>query len=171
MNFNELHRRLSPRLKAIARHRNRIGSSFDENDLYQEMSIYMWNTYKNGVPADINDSYIVKGCEFHILNYIRKEKDKRLIISIEEPINENGDTLKELLPDNSEAIDRHVERDMAFNKIMNNGFTKPEKRVLALLLKGHTVREAAKKLGISHVMVVKYKKNVVKKWHMKGYHN
>jgi DNA-binding NarL/FixJ family response regulator len=47
------------------------------------------------------------------------------------------------------------------------GLTDRERSVLSYLLKGYTVREAAKELGISHVMVVKYKKGIVGKWRKK----
>jgi len=162
MEFEELYKRISPRLKRIASFYNRRGISFDGDDLYQEMARHLWNNFKNGVPEGLNDTYIIKGCEFHILNYMRKHREKAYKVSMEEPLNQNGDTLRESITSSSEGIDKIVDRKMLVDYIMNNGFTKREKDVFGILLKGYTVREAGKKLGISHVMVVKLKNRLIK---------
>ena len=75
MEFEELYNRISPRLKRIASFYKRRGYSFDGDDLYQEMLSYLWDKFKDGVPEGINDAYIIKCCEFSILNYMRKEKE------------------------------------------------------------------------------------------------
>jgi len=162
LGFDELYNRISPRLKKIAGFYNGRSSFFDRDDLYQEMASHLWNHFKDGVPEGINDTYIIKGCEFHILNYMRKEKEKVYRISMEEPLNENGDTLRETLSDGSESLDKSVDKKMLVDYIMNNGFSKREKDVFGLLLEGYTVREAGEKLGISHVMVVKLKNKIIK---------
>ena len=130
MEFEELYKRISPRLKRAASFYNRRGHIFDRDDLFQEMAGYLWGAYKNGVPEGLNDTYIVKGCEFHILNYMRKEKEKVYRISLEEPINENGDILKENIADGQESLDKKVDKKMLVDYIMNNGFSKREKEVL-----------------------------------------
>jgi len=163
MKFDELYNRISPRLKRIAGFYNKRGVSFDRDDLCQEMAIHLWNNFKNGVPEGLNDTYIIKGCEFHILNYMRKEKEKVYKVSLEAPINENGDTLKENITDGQESLDKKVDKKMLVDHIMNNGFSKREKDVFELLLDGYTVREAGGKLGISHVMVVKLKNRLINK--------
>ena len=151
----------------MARNHNGHGSSIDEDDLYQEMCIHLWKNYKYGQPVGINEAYIVKGCEFHILNYLRKEREKVRIVSLEEPINEEGGTLKDILSDGKEPLDKFIDKDLTIEDIKNNGFTAREKEVFSLLLKGFTVREAGKELGISHVMVVKVKNRIIKKWQKK----
>jgi len=163
MEFEGLYKRISPRLKRIAGFYNRRGYSFDKDDLYQEMAGHLWNNFKDGVPEGINDAYIIKGCEFHVLNYMRKQREKAYKISIEEPLNENGDTLRETLRDGAESIDKTVDKKMLVDHIMNNGFSKREKEVFRLLLDGYTVREAGERLGISHVMVVKLKNRLINK--------
>ena len=161
MEFEALYKRVSPRLKRIASFYGKRGCSFDRDDLYQEMTGHLWNKFKDGVPAGLNDTYIIKGCEFHILNYMRKEKEKIRRVSLEEPLNESGDTLRETLQGNLMPLDVLVDRKMLVDYIMNNGFSKREKDVFALLLEGHTVREVGEKLGISHVMVVKLKNKII----------
>src|SRR3989338_2893173 len=163
MEFEELYERVSPRLKMIANFYNGRGISFDRDDLYQEMASHLWNNFKDGVPEGLNDTYIIKGCEFHILNYMRKEKEKVYRVSMEQPLNEKGDTLRETLSDNSERLDKRVDKKMLIDYIMNNGFSKREKEVFSLILQGYTVREAGRELGISHVMVVKLKNRLINK--------
>jgi len=163
MEFERLYERISPRLKKIANFYGKRGCSFDRDDLYQEMTWHLWNSFREGVPEGINDTYIIKGCEFHALNYMRKEKEKVYKISMEEPLNESGDALRDTVAGAYESIDRAVDRKMLIDHIMNNGFSKKEKDVFGLLLEGHTVREAGKKLGISHVMVIKLRNRLFDK--------
>ena len=84
MDFQSLYTRLSPRLKRLARSYDRRSRCIDADDLYQEMSIYLWNNYKHGVPGHINDAYIVNGCKMYILNYLRKNSVKVSIFSLEQ---------------------------------------------------------------------------------------
>lgn len=167
MDFITIYNRVSPRIRRIAmRHKSRL-ACVDEDDLYQEMCKHMWEHYRYGAGEDVNDYYIARGCEFHILNYLRTKKEKAPLSRLEDPINENGNTLKDIIPDGSEEVHRMVDRKITIDTIMNNGFTKREKEVFGLLLKGYTTREAGEQLGISHVMVVKSKKNLIKKWQRK----
>lgn len=168
MDFEELYSRISPRLKRIAMHYRRRCRYLDEDDLYQEMCCYLWKRFGKRPEKDKSDYYIAKGCEYHLLNYMRVKKEKAVLCSLEEPINEKGDTIKDIFPSPCERLDRTVERKITFDTIMNNGFTKREKEILTLLLKGYTVREVGQDLGISHVMVVKSKKNLIRKWQKKG---
>src|SRR3989339_718152 len=48
-------------------------------------------------------------------------------------------------------------------KIVNNGLSRIEKEIYKLIYNEYTVREIGKKLNISHTMVVKHKKNNLKK--------
>ena len=144
MDFEALFTKISPGLKRIARSHNGHGFFIDEEDLYQEMCIHLWNNFKDGVPAGINEAYIVKGCEFHILNYLRKEREKARTVSLEEPLNENGYTLKDILPDAKEPLDSYIDRKITISEIKNNGITKREKEVFSLILKGFTVRDMGK---------------------------
>ncbi|MFC1806825.1 sigma-70 family RNA polymerase sigma factor [Candidatus Omnitrophota bacterium] len=168
MNFNELFKRLDTRLRKIAKIYGNRCALANEDDIYQEMCIHLWERFKDGLPEDMNESYAAKSCEFHILNYIRVKKDKAILMSTELPIGDYGYTLGETLVCDSEDIDRVADRGLTFEKIMSNGFTAKEKKVLVLLLKGYTARDAAKELGVSHVMIVKYKKSIINRW-KKGY--
>ncbi|MDD5617926.1 MAG: hypothetical protein PHG69_02425, partial [Candidatus Omnitrophica bacterium] len=70
MDFRILLERITPALRSIAR-KHLLRTFYDEEDLYQEMCIYLWQEYSQGLPLGINESYVIKGCEFHILNYLR----------------------------------------------------------------------------------------------------
>jgi len=169
MNFDILFKRISPRLKKLAvYHSRRNYFSVDAGDLYQEMSMYLWNNFKEEVPVELNDAYIVKGCEFYILNYIRKQRKKAKIVSLDQPFDETGCTLKDFLPDLKEPLEICIDARIAVEEIGNCNTTEREKQVFALLLEGYRVREVGKKIGISHVRVVKIKRNILNKWQKKS---
>ena len=167
MFFKILYEKVKPKLKMIARKHSRRLLFADADDLYQEMCIHLWNKFKNGVPEGVNDNYIVRGCEFYLLNYLRKKKEAIAAVSFEEPINEDGSTLKDILLEEREPVDSYVNRKIVIEEIKSNGFTKREKEVFSFLLDGYTMRETGEALGISHVMVVKFKRRIIEKWQKK----
>ena len=162
MDFDVLYNRISPRLKQMARRQCYGSLSFDENDLYQAMCVHLWNNFKDGVPDGLNDNYIVNGCRFHILNYIRTEREKASLLSLEDTLCDGGSTLKDFIESKDEPLHYNIDRKIIYDYVRNNGFSKREKEVFFLLLEGRTMREVGKCLGISHVMVIKYKKKVTK---------
>ncbi|MDD4909435.1 MAG: sigma-70 family RNA polymerase sigma factor [Candidatus Omnitrophica bacterium] len=164
MNFKELYERISPKLRRLARARSAHRALLGEDDLYQEACLHLWNNFREGMPEGVNESYIVKSCEFHILNYLRKKRGRFKVLNLDEPINEGGDTLGDLLPDNKARGEEHIDRAITIDDIRNNGFSDREKQVFSLLIKGCTVREAGRALGISHVMVVRARKSIISKW-------
>lgn len=170
MDFKILLEKITPALKALAR-RHLLYGFFEPDDLYQEMCLFLWGRFSEGMPIGMNEAYIIKACEFHLLNFLRKGRKRVAIRSLDELISTEGGTLKDVLADNREYIGMTTEVDLTIDDIKTKNLTDKERAVLDLLLKGHTVREAAEKLGISHVMVLKYKKNIIKKCHKWGYQN
>jgi RNA polymerase sigma factor (sigma-70 family) len=166
MDFKILLERITPTLKVIAR-KHVFYSFYDADDLFQEMCLFLWNNYSSGMPIGINEAYIIKGCEFHILNFLRKGRPKASILSIDEVITPEGLRLGDMLEDKKTVYLSDADQNLSIDDIKNMGLTENEKAVFSLLLQGNTVREAAEKMGISHVMVVKYKKKIVKKWQKK----
>jgi RNA polymerase sigma factor (sigma-70 family) len=163
MDFTTLFKKISPKLRIIARaHKGRI-HFLDEDDLYQEMCYHLWEKFRGGMPEGINESYIIKGCEFYLSNYIRTQRDNATFISLEQPISENGETLMDILPYREEPLSRYLEKKILIDYVRNNGFTQREKNVFFLLAEGYTAREVGQKLGISHVMVLRYKNNLIEK--------
>jgi len=161
MDFKVLLEKVTPALKVIARKRVLYGF-YDADDLYQQMCLYLWQRFKEGMPIGINEAYVIKACEFHILNYLRKGHRMPGSYSLDAPMRDTGLTLKEMLPDMQQDLSSLVDTNINIDNIKKN-LTQKEGRVFELLIKGETVRDIADKLGISHVMVVKYKKNIIKK--------
>lgn len=163
MDFKILLERITPALKAIAR-RHVLYGFFEPDDLYQEMCLFLWNRFSRGMPIGMNEAYIIKACEFHILNYMRKGRPKAYISSIDAVITPEGLKLEDVLEDKRPLYLTNAEENISIDDIKNMGLTESEKKVFLLLLEGNTIREAAGKLGISHVMVLKYKKKIIEKW-------
>ena len=168
MDFRILLGKITPALKHIAR-RHLFYSSYSEEDLYQEMCLYLWQHYGNGLPIGINEAYVIKGCEFHIHNFLRKGRPKVVLSSLDELISPEGLTLGEILEDKKEDFRYSIDEKITVDEIISMGLTEKEKAVVSCLLKGYTVREVAKELEISHVMVLKHKKSILKKLRKKGY--
>ena len=166
MDFKILLEKITPALKAIAR-KHVLYSFHDAEDLFQEMCLFLWNNYSQGMPIGINEAYVKKACEFHILNYLRKGRPKALVISIDEIVTPGGLKLEEVLEDKRIGRLTDAGQNIGIEDVKNAGLTDNEKKVFSMLLEGKTVREAAKEMGISHVMVLKYKKKIIKKWQKK----
>ncbi|MDD4899076.1 MAG: LuxR C-terminal-related transcriptional regulator [Candidatus Omnitrophica bacterium] len=72
---------------------------------------------------------------------------------------------EEILPagDQRDYLD-YLDSKIFVEKMQNNGLTKKEKAILPLCLEGLTTRQIGKRLGISHVMVVKLKSHIREKY-------
>ena len=166
MDFRILLEQITPSLRFIAR-KHILRGFYSEEDLYQEMCLYLWQQYANGLPIGINKAYVIKGCEFHIQNFLRKGRPKALFSSLDEIVTSGGLTLGEILEDKKVISDSKIESKLTVDEIKNLNLNDKERSVLSCLLKGYTARESAKELGVSHVMVLKYKKSIMKKWRKK----
>ena len=163
MSFEDLLKRISPTLKRITYRLNGHFSFFNDEDLYQEALMHLWQDFRKGKLDDKTDSYILQGCHFHLKNYIRKNYDKANLISLENMTNEESETfdLEDILSlENQESCFELINCKMLIEKINNNGLTKREKEVFCLTLEGLTTREIGNRLGISHVRVVKLRSKI-----------
>jgi RNA polymerase sigma factor (sigma-70 family) len=157
MDFTGLLKRISPKLKGIAYRlsRNRF---FNDEDLYQEALLHLCECFKKGILADKTDSYILQGCYFHLKNFLRKNFKKTVFLSLESTYNdEGGVVLADLIADN---FSKPVYLDYLHDKLLaevirNNGLLPREKKILSFYAQGLTTREIGRRLGISHVRVVK----------------
>lgn len=163
IDFERLLGDLSPQLKRIARRINGYSRFIDEDDLFQEMCIYLWEKWEQGEIEGKTESYILQGCWFYLKNYLRIINDKDEIISLDEQIDDEGMTLGEIIPDNSQTFDELVDVKLLVEKITTDGLTKREKEVFYLCLEGYTLRKIGERLRISFVRVFKVKKNISKK--------
>lgn len=162
--YEELLKRISPKLKGITHRLNGCFTYFNAEDLYQEALLHLWQDFRAGKLADKTDSYILQGCYFHLKNYLRKVKNKINLVSIETIVNEEGLNLEEMLSsENPENCFDHLENRILVRDMQDNGLTKREKEVLSLCLEGLTIREIGKRLGVSHVRIVKLKERIKRK--------
>jgi RNA polymerase sigma factor (sigma-70 family) len=163
MSFQKLHQKLSPTIKRIAYRLNGRYRSFDHDDLYQEAVIHLWNNFLKGKLGDKTDSYILQGCYFHLKNYIRKVNERSNIISIDAALNANSTaTVEDALGECWACDDCRQELHNKFlvQSIRDNGFNPREKRLLTYFSQGLTTRDIGKRMGISHVSVVKMMRKI-----------
>ena len=159
MKFEELVEKLTPKLKGITHRLNGRFTFFNDEDLFQEALINLWQDFRDGALDDKTDSYILQGCYFHLKNYIRMQKLRAPLVSLEAVSgNEEGMGLKDTLcleDERSKYYFEHLNDKFLAEAIHNNGFSKREKALLIFCAEGLTTRDIGKELGVSHVMVVK----------------
>jgi len=158
MSFEELHKKLSPTIKRIAYRLNGHYRSFNHDDLYQEATIHLWSSFLKGELGDKTDSYILQGCYFHLRNYIRKVNERSNIVSIDAALNTNDEaTVEDVLGEYWACDDcrQDLHNKFLVQSIRNNGFNPAERKLLTYFSQGLTTRDIGKRMGVSHVSVVK----------------
>ncbi len=166
MHFEELFKRISPILKRITYKLKGYFSFFNDEDLFQEASLHLWQDFKAGRLKDKTDSYVLQGCYFHLKNYIRTAKIRNNLVSLEAILNEDNETSQEgLFFERQNGWNSYDELNnrMLVEAISNNGLTPREKDIFLLWAQGLTTREIGKRAGISHVRVVKLMASIKKK--------
>jgi len=165
MGFKEVSRKLSPTIKRIAYKLNGRYRTFSHDDLYQEALMHLWVDFTAGKLSGKTDSYILQGCYFHLKNQIRKinEKPDLSLDAVIHPDNEGLWSQGAIVDGRQEDIRESLNRRLLAQKIQNNGFNPKEKVILASLSEGLTTREIGRRLGISHVMVVRLIAGIRKK--------
>ncbi len=161
MPFEKLLKELSPSLQRLAKKLGPCPPYLSTDDLYQEGLLHLWKQWKQGKTEGKNQSYLLKGCYFHLKNFLRCQNSKIELTTFTPTIN-----LTEILanqPDTSLYSDEEVEYKLLTEAILENGLTKREKEVFSLLLEDLTVREIGEKLGISHVRVIKVRESIRQK--------
>jgi RNA polymerase sigma factor (sigma-70 family) len=163
MDFELFLKDLTPTLKAIAFKLNRGFSSMDEQDLFQEAVVFLWQGFNEGAFRDKTRSYILQGCYFHLQNHIRSSKDRFSRLCLDDNDGESGRLLEEKisLSDSShEDFLEQLDTRLLADVICNNGLTDREKELLPLFAQGLTTRQIGARVGLSHVRVVKMKKAI-----------
>ncbi len=159
MSFEALIAKLSPTLKRITCKLDGHFTFMDDQDLFQEALIHLWSDFQLGKLDDKTDSYILQGCFFHLKNCIRKSQDSATMLSLNSIMEEDGPHLEEILiADNLASYDR-VETVLQI-EAMGSGISQRERDVLFFCIEGMTMREIGKKMGISHVSVVKIRNKI-----------
>jgi RNA polymerase sigma factor (sigma-70 family) len=156
--FDTIMRRVSPVLHRITYRAQNHSALFNNEDLYQEALVHLWEDYNAGKLVDKTDSYILQGCYFHIKNFMRTHVTRARVVSLQAMIDDDDRHFDEpaaLQDEASVDLRGRISAKMLAETIMNNGFTQREKELLRLYSRDMTVREIGARMGISHVMVVK----------------
>lgn len=158
MCFEDLIKKLSPRLKRITYKMNGHFSFLNDEDLFQEALIHLWEDFKAGELDNKTDSYILQGCYFHLKNYLRKVNKKARLVSLDAIVNEDEPSLGEMLfIEDKTARDYFddLNREILLEEFLNSELDWKERNVFLLHLEGLTTREIGRKIDASHVWVVK----------------
>ena len=157
MEYNELFLKLNPTIRRIAaRLVRRSDVVLGADDLYQEACLYLWRTFETGTLRDKTDSYILQGCYFHLKNYLRTHGRRAVVYSLDAPLYSDEGGLFSYEPPSPEPDCRdQLHARFLVEQLCNNGFTQREKDVLLLWRDALDTRQIGRRLGISHVRVVK----------------
>jgi RNA polymerase sigma-70 factor (ECF subfamily) len=155
MSFEELIKRISPKLKGIIYKVHRTSHPLSEDDLYQEAILQLWCDHQDGKLSDKTDSYILQSCYFYLKNHIRKAQDKTSLMSEE---------LLDIFSSQEEfAVEQGPDIDNLMEEVFENELTRKEKEIVFFYLQGWTTREIGERLGVSHVSVVKLEEKIREK--------
>jgi len=168
-NFEDMIGKLSPTLRRITHKLNGHFSFFDENDLFQEALEHLWTAFNNGKLDSKTDSYVLQGCYFYLKNYLRKTLDKTRLVSLEQLMGEEDGWAERSLGKDDPAIEEALDTNDISAAAEKSSLSERERKVMTLSLESLTTREIGAKLGISHVMVVKIRKSIRKKFRASKY--
>ena len=158
--FDTLMNRLTPTIRRISHKLNGRFTFFNDDDLCQEALVHLWVAFRKGTLDDKTDSYILQGCYFHLKNHIRKTMDKARLTSFGESVDDDGTMLEEMIASNGPLpVDRAAEKTL-YENVQNSQLDEREQKIVDMSLEGLTVRQIGKKLGISHVAVIKSRKKI-----------
>ena len=130
-------------------------------DLMQEALIHLWQTQEHH-PGQTKNWYL-RNCRFHLLHYLALgrsvDSPKRRASQIQ-PMQSEDDHEDWLdhLEGNDSVVQDVSARDMVAS--LSKLLSEREMRVLQWLSEGLATREIAKRLGISHPMVVKLRRKI-----------
>ncbi len=162
MSFEMILSRYEPTIRSIARRLDGRYTVFSDDDLYQEAALDLWEKFRDKTLGADTDSFILQGCYFFMKNYIRKiyKKLDQRTSSLHETTENSGSSLAEKL----EICETRQTREIIAGHLLIDGLkavlSPREKMILEWQIKGLSIREMGKLLGISHPMVMKIIKKI-----------
>ena len=168
MNFEELVKKISEKLRGLIYNIHFASSFLDREDLFQEAICHLWLRFRRGELVDKNESYILKSCYFHLKNFQRTHLEKFNLVNPAKESEDENETMDPLEFISEERDNfNYLNAKILVSDIQNNGLTKREREVFNLLLQGLTVREISRCLKISHVRVIKIESHIKGKYEKK----
>ena len=160
MDFLQIYESFSKDLEKIGKKHRNLPPHLDHQDVVSEMTAHLWKSWKQGELEHKTKSYILQSCQFRALNYLRGQRAK--ISSVCLDISRDGEerSLEEAIPGLSSYFTDDVEDKLTVEAVKDCDLTVGERRVLELCLQGYKVREIGRELSISHVRVIKIRKNI-----------
>ena len=164
MIFEALIKRIAPKLKGIVYKIPKYVNSLDGDDLYEEAVMRLWTDYQAGKLAGKTDSYVLQSCYFYLKNYVRKFQDKLSVVSMNVLLNEEGSELQDILSaEEGASVPDKKDMDTLMSEVFEKDLSRKEKEIAFFYLQGWTTREIGKRLGLSHVSVMKLEDKIRKK--------
>jgi RNA polymerase sigma factor (sigma-70 family) len=134
-----------------------------QKDLLQEMAIHL-NSVQNKLPGRTLSWYI-KSCEFRARNHLKRGRsvDSRKRANKMVPLDLRTEETVEVGFFSSDSSDtRHLLIAQDLLELITPKLSERQKEVLTLLMDGCGVREAGRKLGISHPAVIKHRTRIAR---------
>ena len=147
-----------PTLCIISGKIGRLPRWVDREDILSHILFSLWEKWKSGELEDKTTSYIMQNCWFAAQNYLRTRKDKIASLSLDEPVDDQGTPLIDFIEGNLSFF-QSLQLQHSMGKLEEK-LTSREKDVLELQKREYTTREIAKRLGISHVRVIRIQHNI-----------
>lgn len=155
MKFAQTVEKLETKLRKIAG--DVTGNKADQDDLLQEGQLYLWKNREKLKNKTI--SYVLRGCYFRFIDYLKqgssidsKSRENVTVISLYYISDEGQAPLVSSIPSGAEDVkDVLIAKDL--EEQIRNHLNAKLKETYDLLLKGHTLGEIAKRLGLTHEAV------------------
>ena len=133
-----------------------------QKDLLQEMAIHLHNVLTK-LPGR-TQSWYIKSCEFHARNYLKLGRSvdsrKRRYNLIPFDLLTKASAEIGMFAEDSDSRPGLIAQDLMEHIIPK--LSERQKKVLSLLMDGCGVREAGRKLGISHPAVIKHRNRIAR---------
>jgi DNA-binding CsgD family transcriptional regulator len=130
-------------------------------DLMQEALVHLWQQERQH-PGQ-RKSWYLQSCRYHLQNYLHRgcsvDSSKHRALCLLSPGNKGIQDSDDETPDGREGVFAEVSA-MDMRVQLTRWLTPLERRILALLMQGFSLRETAFRLHLSHTTVAKHRRRM-----------